>query len=510
MGKTFKTLPVIQHEPGRLPENIDETINALIKSDLGIYRWAGGLYRIHRLSEDQSGPVYRPKNCLVLASIDGTQLLELSTAAAVHTKFDARAKDYKVTNCPRLVAEGILARQYWPEFPELSGVVESAFIDLDGREVSAPGYDAKTGIYVAVDKQLPHTAKRGHAAAKAGLEAIKDHLKSFPYVSDEDLSAAVAAIMTAPLRRVLSAAPMVSITAPTAGTGKTMLGEIVSIIASGKRPAVLSVGSDENEFAKRVYGELLAGVGFVMFDNINRPFGNEDVLNQLLSQPELRFRPLGMAGTISAPTNIMVVSTGNNLSIVGDAKRRTLLIRLDAQMERPEQRQFEGDILKETHNKRNALLRAALDITKGYLAASCPEINAKPYGSFADWDRMVRRPLIWLGEPDPLLAGEGLRDQDPDLECMRQVFTAWHDEYRHSEVMVSNVVNDGMETFDKVPRRPELYDALQVACSEKPNNRRFAAWLRNHKNRIVDGFMLTQSGKDGKTKISKWRIVEAP
>lgn len=499
--------PTVNHDQGCLPRGTDQTIEALAKKG-GVFRWAGGLYVLYTLTKDQDGPFKRRKGSVVLIPLTVPLLVEMSTDAAVHTRWDGRTGKDKVINCPRQVAEGILARGYWPEFPELLGVVEAATLDLDGREISSPGHDHKTGIFIATAAKLPEMkGKRGRATGEHGVKVLLDFLKDFPFVSPADKSAAMAAIMTALLRRLLPAAPMFGITAPTPGTGKTLLAEVVSIIATGRRPPVLSVGNDENEFTKRVYGVMLAGDVMVLIDNVTRPMGAEDVLNQLLSQPFLRFRPLGGSGMVTAPTNALVMVTGNNLSIMGDAKRRTCLIRMDAKTERPEQREFSSDILAETLSRRDELIRAALEISKSYIEASCPAVDAKPYGSFGDWDRLVRRPLIWHDCADPLLASEGLRDDDPDLEAMRLMFTAWRKSYQDQAKTAAEVIQAGLEYVITQHVNPELHDALQLACAGKIDPRRLGNWLRYHKDRIIDGMQLVQDGIE-RTRAVRWKVAQ--
>ena len=500
--------PTINHDLGCLPASNQKTIDALAAGNYGFARWADGLYVIRVLEKEQDGPIKRAKGSIVLVPASPQLIMELATDAAVHRKWDLRSNDYRVINCPQIVANGILARGYWPEFPLLTGIVEAATLDLDGREISTPGHDAKSGLYVATAAQLkPLKGKAGRARGTESIKVLLKLMRGFPFVSDADSSAALAAVMTSLLRRLLPAAPMFGITAPTPGTGKTMLAEAVSIIATGRRPAVMSLGSDENEFAKRLNGVLLAGDSMLGIDNITRPIGNEDVLNQLLSQPVLRFRPLGGSGMVSAPTNILVMTTGNNLAVVGDAKRRTVLIRLDAREERPEQRVFDWDVLSEAQAQRDALIRAALEISKSYIEIGCPAVDAKPYGSFSDWDKMVRRPLIWLGQPDPIQTADELREQDPDIETMRAMFAAWREIYSDQVVTAPKVVKDGLEYGLAQHVYPDLHDALQLACMGKIDARRLGNWLRFHKNRIIDGFQLMQHSYDGHLRQSRWKVV---
>src|SRR5262249_49882641 len=45
--------------------------------------------------------------------------------------------------------------------------------------------------------------------------------------------------------------------------------------------------------------------------------------------------------------------------------------------------------------------------------------------SYAAWSRMVRSPLVWLGEPDPIKIMDDVRDEDWDLANIREFFELW-------------------------------------------------------------------------------------
>jgi putative DNA primase/helicase len=133
-----------------------------------------------------------------------------------------------------------------------------------------------------------------------------------------------------------------------------------------------------------------------------------------------------------------------------------------------------------------------------------------PLGGFEQWDRMVRRPLAWLGLPDPLKASEGLREQDPDLEGMRLLLSAWRAAFGDKTMTAAELVNAGQAFLpvSQLYEHPELRDALQLVCNEKPNTRRLGYWLRNQRDRIVDGLQLKQAGTDGHAKVSRWLVLK--
>jgi putative DNA primase/helicase len=498
---------VIRHDNGKLPEIVDALEVALAGApELNLYRHASRLAVVYQASEATDGAVRRPAGAIMVHPVEAAHLVELAGRAASHEKHDARANADRPCDCPRRVAEAFLARGHWPKLADLTGFVETPLRALDGRLIDQPGYDATSGLFCAfteIPGYLRPLEKPSQADALRAAERIKGLFANFPFVDDADKTAMLAGILTAILRRVLPAAPMFCITAPTPGTGKTLVCESFAIVATNRRASVLSLGHDDAETEKRLAGVLLAGDAVISVDNIERPLKG-DLLCQVATQQFVRLRPLGGSGMLNVPTHALLIATGNNLAVIGDLKRRVLMIRLDAQTERPEQRTFNRDHLAEITARRGEIITDALTICGAYLTAGEPKIDGLfGFGGFEQWDRMVRRPLVWLGLPDPLLPAEGLRDQDPDLEAMRLLFTAWR-----------RVVADGMAvTAAELLNmggaiNQDLHDALQLVCSEKANGRRLGFWLRSHRNRIVDSLQLLHAGADGHAKVAKWKVAK--
>ncbi|MDO8313909.1 MAG: hypothetical protein Q7T00_01505 [Rugosibacter sp.] len=496
---------VIHHDNGKLPEILDTLEVALADApDLNLYRYAGRLARVYQASEATDGAVRRPAGAIMVHPVEAAHLVELAGRAAIHEKHDVRSGTDRPCDCPRRVADAYLARGHWPRLPDLAGFVETPLRALDGRLIDQSGYDATSGLFCAFT-DIPGYVRPldSLADAQRAADRTKGLFEKFPFVEDADKSAMLAGVLTAILRRVLPSAPMFCITAPTPGTGKTLLCETLAIVATNRRASVLSLGHDDAETEKRLAGVLMAGDAVISVDNIERPLKG-DLLCQVATQQFVRLRPLGGSGMLNVPTHALLIATGNNLAVIGDLKRRVLMIRLDAQTERPEQRTFNRDHLAEITARRGEIITDALTICGAYLAAGEPRIDGlHGFGGFEQWDRMVRRPLVWLGLPDPLFPAEGLRDQDPDLEAMRLLFTAWK-----GIVPSGNAITaaDLLGMASEV-KNHDLRDALQLVCSEKPNGRRLGFWLRSHRNRIVDGLQLLHAGADNKAKVAKWKVA---
>ena len=501
---------IIQHKNGHLPAVIDLLEISLSESpELNLFRYAGQLARVYQAAEPRDKSAKIPASAVMVQPVAPPLLVELAGRAAYHQKWDPRISDYVATNCPRCAVDSLLARGHWPRVRDLIGFIETQTITNEGRVIDQPGYDEASGLFCAFTAipgyQRPPT-KPTKKDASAAAERLLRLFDSFPFVDATDRTAMLAALLTAIQRRLLPAAPLMAITAPTPGTGKTLLCETLALVATARRASVLSLGHDDAESEKRLTGVLLAGDAVISVDNIERPLKG-DLLCQVATQQFVRLRPLGGSGVLNVPTHSLIVATGNNLAIIGDLKRRVLMIRLDAKTERPEHRAFDRDHLATITAQRGEIISLCLTIIAAYLAAGAPKITGlHSYGGFEQWDRMVRRPLVWLDLPDPLLTSEELREQDPDLEAMRLLYSAWQESFGERPVTVAEVIAEGVSVGQSA--NEELRDALQLVCAEKPNSRRLSYWMRSHRERIIDGLQLCKAGTDGHAKVAKWKVIK--
>lgn len=352
------------------------------------------------------------------------------------------------------------------------------------------------------------TIERAQEAAKIGLSAFS----SFPFVSHADHVAAIASVMTGLITRSVPAVPMCVITATTAGTGKSKMADGISGIVTGRGAAVVSQGKDGNEFEKRLTGLMLSGDLIAHLDNVERQLEG-DTLCQAISQPWMLLRPLGSSAMLRVPARCFFIATGNNVIVRGDLTRRVMLIRLDAGMERPETRTFERDFLADIRANRAELVRAAIVVMCAYQLAGCPAIDRHtPYGSFEAWDRLVRRPLLWLGLDDPLAPAEQLREDDPDRSAMRALFNALRATYCDQIVTAATMAEDAARAaarFDGAGREhdhPDLHDALEQIAGANPNARQIGYALRRYRGRMVDGLVLEAAGPTGRAKVQGWCV----
>ena len=179
------------------------------------------------------------------------------------------------------------------------------------------------------------------------LTVIKDEvLIGFPFVPDDELgdqsaarSVALSAILTGCVRKSLRTAPLHAFSAPTMATGKTLLCNVVSMIAVGRGAAAISQGRTEEEDEKRLFSILRQGDPVILIDNIEQPV-HGDALCTILTEATWQCRVLGVSENQTVSTSALFLATGNNLEFQGDVTTRVIMGRLDAGVEAPEKRSF--------------------------------------------------------------------------------------------------------------------------------------------------------------------------
>lgn len=499
--------PVVHVQGGRVPRIIDRAERHLIAADGEIFQ-RGSL-------------VVRPAQTRIKGADGreflGTRLIPLTiahmrerfTRAIDFQRFDKRSDEWVSIDCPRQIAEMYFDREGEWHLPVLSRTIHAPTIRSDGSVLAEPGYDERTGLLFdpqgAVFPALPDAPSREDALA--ALADLKQLIGTFPFVDEASRAAALSAIFTAVVRATLLTAPLHAFTAPVAGSGKSMLVDIASMIAMGRETAVLAQGKTEEEFEKRLGAAFIAGDSTISIDNCEQPLGGE-FLCQVLTQHLAKVRLLGKSKNIEVPTNTALFATGNNLRLVGDVTRRAILCSLDPQEERPELREFDVRPVEEARKHRGRYVTAVLTVLRAYHLAGRPFQRA-PLGSFEEWSRLVRDALIWAGEADPCETMERARDEDPQLEKLRSVLHNWKETIGDRRMSAADLIQAagyaGFNAFDS--EGASLREALLAVAGngQTIDVRRLGIWLSRNKDRIVDGKKIVYAGL--LTGSSQWQLV---
>jgi putative DNA primase/helicase len=79
---------------------------------------------------------------------------------------------------------------------------------------------------------------------------------------------------------------------------------------------------------------MRTGRAIVSLDNLNGELGS-DLLCQVVTQPVVSYRPLGSSTEERITSRSVYTANGNNITIVDDLSRRTLLATIDAGWKSP-------------------------------------------------------------------------------------------------------------------------------------------------------------------------------
>jgi putative DNA primase/helicase len=515
--KPAKVRPTIRVVGGNLPEIVTQAEQTLIDGNFSLYQRGSLLVKPAPVPVDIADN--KTTTAIRLAAVRSPLLVELVTRAATWLKFDARKNDWVPIDCPERVANTLLAREQW-DLPVLTGVVNCPVLRPDGSVLETPGYDTATGLLydpqgVTFDKVPDNPTKED---ALQALAVLKDLIKTFPFVSDADRSVALSAILTALHRRSLPTAPLHGFSAPGAGSGKSKLVDIASLIVDGRQAAVMSLGRSEEEAEKRLGAALLAGDAIVSIDNVDpeRSFGGE-LFCQALTQTMLKIRILGMSKIVEVPSNAAIFANGNNLTLVGDMTRRAIMCNIDSGEERPELRKFDRDPLAMVRADRNKYVIAALTVLKAFHVAGKPTQTKPsgdpitPLGSFEDYSNLIRGALIWLGEADPCDTMEKIRKKDPKLGQMTAVVSQWLEVIGGEDSLTAkDLINEATKKIGTYPNQefahPEFRDALLVVADGggAVNSLKLGKWLAANQDRFVLGYKIIQDGERSGSKL--WKL----
>ena len=127
---------------------------------------------------------------------------------------------------PHDIASNLLTRDGEWKFPKLAGVITTPTLRGDGSILSAPGYDAATGLLLVDPPPMPAIPKRpSRDDALASLDLLDRLLDEFPFVDPPSRSVGLSTLMTSVARGAMQVVPMHAADAPEAGSGKSYLFE---------------------------------------------------------------------------------------------------------------------------------------------------------------------------------------------------------------------------------------------------------------------------------------------
>jgi putative DNA primase/helicase len=495
-------LPTIECRAGELPRMIREVQEALVGSGVAIYQRGMLVQPIEQQYTAADGSM---THSAALVPLSAPALIKLFTEAARFEKWDMRvnggAGGWRAIDPPdRLVQIVLHNRSGWP-FPVVRGVLTCPTLRPDGSILRDPGYDPISRYYLMFPDGLtvPDIAPAPTKAdAAAALGRLKDLISSYPFNSKASRSVGLAMLMTQVLRCAMPVSPMLAVSARAPGTGKSHLVDLCSMVAIGRLCPIMGTGKNDEEAEKRINTMLLAGVPGFSIDNVHRDL-DLDTLNQATERPMISIRVFGALEKVEVENSVVIYMTGNNLAVVDEQGRRTLRCELDAGVERPERRHFDGDPIYTARDKRGEYIADVLTIARAYhTGGDKPDLF--PLGSYGAWSHFVREPLVWLGEADPAETMEETEHDDPATIRLRAIISGWYFSFTLQPKTLSDAVRDAQPEFrDTMKEHFPARGGIEVDTTKMGN------WLRKFGGRIIDGMrFVKEDGHTGGT--IRWKI----
>jgi hypothetical protein len=510
--------PTIELREGELLRILTDTEDALLASGVPVFSRAGML--VEPITEVMPAADGGKTTVARLKELSPESFLPLTAEAATFQKWSVRRKALIDTDPPLHYVRVLLASERRWRLPHVSGIITTPTLRPDGSLLAEPGYDPETELYLAPGFQIPPIPEHPtRDQALAALKLLSDLLSEFGFkrsVGGEhekrlNRSVALSAVLTPLVRGSLPTAPLHLIRAHMPGTGKSYLVDTAAVIATSRRCPVTTALRSVEETEKRLHAIVLSGIPIFSLDNCVHDLSGE-FLCQVAERPVVKIRILGRSETPDCEVHTAIYATGNNISLKGDMVRRGLVCDLESLDERPELRKFNRNALRQAGANRATYVAAALTVMRAYLAAGAPEVCG-PFGSYAEWSTMVRSPLVWLGEPDPVASIDVTQAEDPELADLRGLCEWWQGELKLDEhYRIARIV----EIAHEVPRgfnTNPLKDLLLRVASDKDGNisaKRLGEWLRRNSGRVVrlsDGhrYWMIQ-GRDTRAHVATYRL----
>jgi hypothetical protein len=440
-------LPVVLTGPD-VARVADDAVRALARHPDAYQRTGVGLVRLIEAVEPESATEQQrqrlpPAGSLVIEAAPPPTVTEwLSTVCEFRAR-DARVKRGDGTRWiqpPGPVVAVVCARKVYPrDLRPLVGIIEAPALRRDGSCITAPGYDARSGLYLrwhGAPVEVPEHPTRDDA--RAAYDTLAGLFEDFTFQGDADarrviLAATVAAILT-PLARTAIVGPVPAFmwSADAQLAGKSLMASTCGAVVLGRAPSARQYTPDDDEMAKRIAAVAMSGAPLWMIDNIRAHIEGGALELALTAHDTIAARILGATVDREMPWRPTTYLTGNGASYSADIARRLLHIALlsrgrveGGSTHGTTERTFRHvDLMGHVLEHRPELLRAALVILRAHLAAGRPS-SGDVLPSFEAWSRVVAHAVWWASGVDPVRARPP-ESANRDTDVARRIALAWH------------------------------------------------------------------------------------
>jgi hypothetical protein len=453
------------------------------------------------------GDVRHARGSLVLDEPTPERIQYRVNEHVLFEQWDERSKEWRPKACPTALARLIIGAAAELRFHPCAGIVAVPLF-VDGKIIAEPGYHWPTGnIIDLADELLPVPENPGRQEAERALETLLGPFRGYIEGKSEadtkrSRCAFAAAVLTAILRPSLQGAPAILFDANVPGAGKGKAARALGVIATGRLPAIITEGHNDEETEKRLASAILGGSPALQLDNVQR-FLASSVLESGLTEGIATIRVFGKLSDVTVPCSALVIITANNAGLRADMLRRTLPVRIVVDTERPELREFGFEPYKEAKRHRLAIVAAGLTIAKAWWAARETEdgqrIRKTTLGSFEQWADMVAGAVKWLTGMNPVKLIEERKAEDPrrgDERAVIEALATWQGLRLAGQWWPAKEAAGGIEA--------DLWTNVIQVRGDRPDSRQVGNWLRARKDRVFGNLQLT--GRSDRNGVMQWTV----
>lgn len=331
----------------------------------------------------------------------------------------------------------------------LRGITHTPIPRSTGGMITEPGYDHESGVLLHPIDRLPDVPEQVDTRRVAEATGyVRGLLADFAWVGEHSEANYVGALIT-PFLRLVAPPPykLIAIDAHQRGSGKTLLAEVARIIHGG---TLRSWPSSDEELAKQVTSILTRTTAPVcVIDNI-RGLIRSPKLEALLTSATWTDRVLGTSNDTTVGNDRLWVATANNLAAGGDLDRRTVWVRIDPGLERPEDRPSGSfaipDLISHVRRNRTRIIGELLTMIAWWDAQGRPLGEQATADSYGLWVATVRGILGACGVPGTFDHAESRKeDLDPDAVQAGEFLTALADVFGTGAPWTVRDVTDAMD-----------------------------------------------------------------
>ena len=388
-----------------------------------------------------------------------------------------------------------------PDFvPHINAIYQHPIVLPGGSVATDSGYIPEIEAWLNCD----WTGWDDLDASDEGVEAAKsllldDLLHDFIWEDEASRANFLAYLLTFPMRPAIGGyVPMLAVTAPVQGSGKTLLLDLAHIIWQGRQALATQVGSDDRsereEMRKRMTALLMQAPESVVFDNATRAFDNA-ALASALTTGRYQDRVLGESVNVELDVRTIFAATGNHLKFEGDMPRRVYWCRLGVNQEKPEERKgFKHPrLIKWTTENKDALMAACLTLIKAWIEKDMPINEDIVWGSYEEWAETMGG-ILHSGDIEGFLVSQADTDSE-ELVAMRDFCAAVYEKKKTELWTTADVFLIASHDDDNDDMDAGILDSWLGSGKNQSRKTRLGLFLSERNGRYFGDFQLLKSDK---------------